>query len=332
LPIHEDTFWAGKTAVKFLALHSESLKALSVPFCLVRVLTEWTLGMGPGGLATRLNLSQTQLESLVITGTDDDDGGVHGLMLELLPRTLAHVVVRSFAVDSTENFFVRVLQDLLDSAAKLPGLRSLSVTCRDLAVKERLYLKIKIARGICLSVRFRGAVAVDAGPANCVSRTQARTVFEAAASLYIKSDDIFLHCFSNDLSMLARVLCPDSLQDCVLHAGEIRIFCGSKSNTEIPIWDVIRMLLKHRSSAFAFACGTDGKGRTCLCWRRWPAPDSVAWHEAAAAHKATLLKAHPRLLPPPPLSGAGQPAEDDDAQSDASSWLASDTESEEVHW
>ena len=271
--------------------------------------------------------------SLVITGTDDDYGGVHGLFLELLPRTLAHVVVRAFAVDSTHDFFVRVLQDLFESAAKLPGLRSLSVTCRDLAVKERLELKSRdyYPEGISLSVRFRGSVAVDVGLVDCVSQTQARTVFEAAASLHIKSDEIVLHCFSDDFSTLARMLCLYTLQDCVLHAAEIRIFFGIQSDTEIPIWDVIRMLLEHRSSAFAFACGTDGKGRTRLCWRRWPAPDSVAWHEAAAAYKATLLKAHPRLLAPPPLPGVGQPAEDDDAQSVASSWLASDTESEEFH-
>ena len=97
----------------------------------------------------------------------------------------------------------------------------------------------------------------------------------------------------------------------------------------MPVWDVVRMLLTHRSSAFAFACGIDDNGRTLLRWRRWPAPGSVAWHEAAAAHKATWLEAGRRLSPPPPLTGVGQPAEDDDAQSDVVSWLTSDTESEE---
>ena len=108
--------------------------------------------------------------------------------------------------------------------------------------------------------------------------------------------------------------------------------CINNEVKDMPVWDVVRMLLKHRSSAFAFACGTDDKGRTFLRWRRWPAPGSIAWHEAAAAHMATWLEARQRLMPPPPQFGVGQPAKDDDEQSDASSWLAEDTESEEGHW
>ena len=278
----------------------------------------------------RLNLSATQLESIFISATYHDR--VFALMPELLPHTLVHMhIVCSSSAGSTEHD-VHGLHYLLYSAAKLLALRSLSVTC-DLALDETLNLGEKFARGICLSVKFRGMVCslVWSGDRGIWAPWEPDKghAFEAVASLHIKSDILIIRCDA-DLSMLPRVLCPDSLQDCVLHVGKILI-SGLKSNTEIPIWDVIPMLLKHRSSAFAFACGIDDNGRTFLRWRRWPAPGSVAWHEAAAAHKATRLEARRRLSPPAPLTGVGQPAEDGDAQPDASSWLASNTESEECN-
>ena len=103
----------------------------------------------------RLNLSATQLESIFITAADHD--GVDALMPELLPRTLVHMhVVRSSSAGSTEHY-VHGLQYLLYSARKLLALRSLSVTC-DLAMDYMLHLGEKFARGICLSVQFRGTV------------------------------------------------------------------------------------------------------------------------------------------------------------------------------
>ena len=284
----------------------------------------------------RLNLSATQIESIFITATDHDH--VVALMPELLPRTLVHMhVVRSSSAGSTEHC-VHGLQYLLYSAAKLLALRSLSVTC-DLAMDYMLHLREKFARGICLSVQFRGTVCSLVWSGNREiwepRESDKGYTFDAAASLHIKSDILIIRCDA-DLRMLPSALCPDLLQDCVLHASEIRFLCDDDDDDDVdavndtPVWDVVRMLLKHRSSAFAFACGIDDKGCTFLRWRRWPAPGSVAWHEAAAAHKATWLEARRRLSPPPPLTGVGQPAEDDDVQSDASSWLASDTESEEL--
>ena len=281
--------------------------------------------------SARLNLSATQLESIFISATDHDR--VLALLPELLPRTLVHMhVVRSSSAGSTEHY-MHGLQSLLYSAAKLLALRSLSVTC-DLAMDHQLCLAINFARGICLSVQFRGTVCLlvwsgDRGPWGPWESDKGYA-FEAAASLHIKCDILIIRC-NADLSMLPRALCPDSLQDCVLHASEIRFLCDDDVVKDTPVWDVVRMLLKHRSSAFAFACGINDNGRTFLRWRRWPAPGSVAWHEAAAAHKATWLEARRRLSPPAPLTGVGQPAEDDDAQPDASSWLASGTESEEFN-
>lgn len=294
----------------------------------------------------RLNLSATQLESIFITATDHD--GVDALMPELLPRTLVHMhVVRSSSAGSTEHC-VHGLQHLLDSAAKLQALRSLSATC-DLAMNNQLVLTETFARGICLSVQFRGTVVLFVWSGGRIMRSSWDSVlnrcilgvqsgkgyaFEAAASLHIKCDTLIIRCDAY-LRMLPRALCPASLQECVLHASEIRfLYDGEVNDTldevyDTPVWDVVWMLLKHRSSAFAFACGINDDGRTLLRWRRWPAPGSVAWHGAAAAHEATWLEAGRRLSPPTPLTGVGQPAESDDAQSDALSWLASDTESEE---
>ena len=281
----------------------------------------------------RLNLSATQLESIFITATDHDH--VDALMPELLPRTLVHMhVFRSSSAGSTEHY-VHGPQHLLDSAAKLLALRSLSATC-DLAMDYQLHLGKKFERGICLSVQFRGTVCSlvwcggeiirsswDRG-LNCYVggfQSDVGYAFEAAASLHIECDVLIIRCDA-DLRMLPRALCPNSLQDCVLHASEIRFLCDDDEVNDTPVWDVVRMLLKHRSSAFAFACGIDDDGRTLLRWRRWPAPGSVAWHEAAAAHEATWLEARQRLSAPPSPTSVGQPAEDDDAQSDASSWLA----------
>ena len=206
----------------------------------------------------RLNLSATQLESISILTTDKYYDRVLGLMPELLPRTLKHVAVRSFTTRDTADS-VLGLQYLLDSAARLPSLRSLSVTCRDFAAEERLNLYANdYPAGICQSVRFRGKVVVDAGATTCLCLSQARTVFEAAASLHIKSNSIVLECSDDALITLPCMLCPDSLQDCVLRcAAGICFVYGSNADKEIPIWDVIRMLLVQRSSAFAFACGTD---------------------------------------------------------------------------
>ena len=329
----QDTFWGGKTALKFLALHAHSLKALGVTFRLVGVPPE----RGPRRAAppARLDLSATQLGSILIFAKDSYEDNVVALMPELLPCTLKHMALRSFTMDvglDSTDHFVWGLQDLLDSAAKLPMLRTLSATCRDLPLEEQLYLRRKFARGICLSVRFMGTVVVDACSAISGIQSDEGYVFEAAASLHIKSHTIILECCSRDAySALPRVLCPDSMQDCLLCASRIHFVCVNKEVKDVPIWDVVRMLLEHRSSAFAFACGTDDKGRTLLRWRRWPAPGSIAWHEAAAAHMATWLEACQRLMPPAPNSGVGQPAKDDDAQSDASSWLAEDTESEDGH-
>ena len=297
----------------------------------------------------RLNLSATQLESIFISATDHDR--VDALLPELLQRTLAHMhVVRSSSAGSTVHY-VHGLQGLLDSAARHLALRSLSVTC-ELAMDYMLHMGEKFERGICLSVQFRGTVCSlvwcggriigsswDRGLKCYVGRVQSDVgyAFEAAASLRIECDVLIIRCDAY-LRMLPRALCPASLQECVLRASEIRFLCDGKVYDALdevydaPVWDVVWMLLKHRSSAFAFACGTDDDGRTLLRWRRWPAPGSIAWHEAAAAHEATWLEAGRRLSPPSPLTGVGQPAEDDDAQSDASSWLASDAESEEFQW
>ena len=304
----------------FLALHGHSLKALGVPFRLVAgEPDDWP---SPCKVA-RLNLSATQLESISIVATDRYYDRVHALMPELLPRTLKHVAVRSFTTRDTADS-VLGLQNLLNSAANLPALRSLSVTCRDFAAEEQLILHaIDYPGGICLSVRFRGKVDVDAGASSCMRLSQVRTVFEAAASLHVKSNSIVLECADDALSTLPGMLCPDSLQDCVLRgAAGIRFVYGSNTDKEIPIWDVIRMLLVQRSSAFAFACGTDAKGRTCLRWSRWPARGSLAWYQAAVAHMATMLVARQTLSPTPPSPEVGQPAVDDDGQSGALSWPA----------
>ena len=257
----------------------------------------------------RLNLSATQLESIFIAATDRDP--VLALMPELLPRALVHIhFVRSSSAGSTWRYAVPDLQDLLDSAAKLLALRSLSVTC-DLAMDRLLYLTKKISRGICLSVQVGGTVLAlvwsggrclywDEGLNRHVQGFQPDKGYtiEAAASLHIKCDILIIRCDA-DLSMLPRALCPDSLQDCVLHASEIHFSCDDDEVNDTPVWDVVWMLLKHRSSNFAFACGIDDNGRTLLRWRRWPAPGSVAWHEAAAAHKATWLEAGRRRSPTP---------------------------------
>ena len=276
----------------------------------------------------RPDLSATQLESIFIAATDDNP--VLALMPELLPRALAHIhFVRSPSAGSTWRYDVPYLQKLLDSAAALLALRSLSVTC-ELAMEPLLFLTTKLSRGICLSVRVGGMVLApvwsdgrclnwDDGP-NChVQGVQPDKGYaiEVAASLYINCDVLIIPCDAF-LSMLPHALCPDSLQDCVLHASEFQFSCYGDAGNDMPVWDVVWMLLKHRSSGFAFACGIDDNGRTLLRWRRWPAPGSVAWHEAAAAHEATWLEAGRRRSPPPPLTGVGQPAKDDGAQSDAS--------------